>query len=178
MTTYPLPGDFGILIHRHGGWVEHLAEWAISWGTDSPATHAFIAIGNGQIIEAVHHVQVSPASEYEGIVWSSGRLPPHLVPTSGQREAIVRACHSYVGEGYNVLDLVAIALAQKRLGGEVDSDDWAARRLNDDHHLICSQLVSAAYLKAGITLCPGKLAGLVSPGDLLSLLWLAPATAA
>lgn len=176
MTTHPLPGDFGLLTTRqaHTSPLDRFAEWAICWGTGSPAFHAVLYCGDGQIVEAVRHVQVSPVTRYTGIVWSSGRLPKHLVPSSQQREQIIAAADSYVGEGYNVLDIIAIGLAQKRLGGEMDSDDWVARRLNDDKRLICSQLVSAAWLRAGIALVPGKLSGLVSPGDLLSLLWPSP----
>jgi hypothetical protein len=170
MTTHPLPGDFGLLTRQHGPFLDRLAEWAISFGTGSPATHAFIYVGDGQIIEAVRHVQVTPATAYTGITWSSGRLPAGLVPDRAQRTRIVTACLSYVGESYNLLDIAAIALAQRRLGREVDSDDWIARRLSDDGRLICSQLVAAAYTRAGITLCPGKLAGLTSPGDLYNLL--------
>ena len=172
MTLYPLPGDFGLLTthQAHTSLLDRFAEWAICFGTASKAFHAFIYTGNDQIIEAVRHVQVSPVSTYDNITWSSGWLPAHLVPSDAQRQAIVAAARSYVGEGYNIVDILAIALAQKHLGGEVDSDDWIARRLNDDGRLICSQLVSAAYTKAGIALCPGKLAGLVSPGNLLDLL--------
>lgn len=170
MTVSPLPGDFGIVTHQHGPWTNRLAEWAISWGTQSPATHALIYAGNGQIVEAVRHVRVSPAATYRQLTWSAGHLPPHLVPSDQQRREIVTAARSYVGESYNVLDLIAIALAQRRLGREIDSDDWIARRLDNDGMKICSQLVSAAYTAAGIELCPGKLAALVSPGDLYNLL--------
>lgn len=87
-----------------------------------------------------------------------------------QRAAIVKAAYSYVGEQYNALDIVAIALAQARLGHVVDGDEWWVKRLSDDHMPICSQLVVNADRMAGIDLAPGKLSGLVSPGDLGKLL--------
>jgi uncharacterized protein YycO len=162
----PRPGDFGVTGMPGRSWPDRIAEAAIRWGTDSSASHAFIYAGGGQIVEAVRHVRVSPAASYTGITWSAGRLGG-CDPTDAQRERIVSAALSHVGESYNVLDIIAIALAQRRLGHVVDGDEWWARRLSDDGHLICSQLVDAAYLAAGISLFPGRLPGLVSPGDLL-----------
>lgn len=171
--SYPLPGDFGLLTTRqkHTSFEDHIAEWAISWGTDSPAFHAFVCVGSGQIVEAVRHVQVSEASCYENITWCSGRLPANLVPSSEEREEICAVARSYVGEKYGILDIVAIALAQKRLGRTVDGDEWWVKRLSDEQNMkICSQLVAMCYQRAGITLVPGRLPGLISPGDLYSLL--------
>ena len=168
--TVPQPGDFGVVNHRGGGLLNRIAEWAIEFGTQAPVDHAFIYVGHGEIVEAVRHVRVSPASNYPGTIWSTGRLPGHLTPTATERAAIIAAALSYVGESYNVLDILAIALAQRRLGRPVNGDEWWVKRLSNDGSLICSQLVSAAYAKAGIELCPGKLAGLISPGDLYGLL--------
>ena len=171
--SYPLPGDFGLLTTRqkHTSLVDHFAEWAISWGTDSPAFHAFVYVGDGKIIEAVRDVRVSDASSYENITWCSGRLPAHLVPSAEEREKIVRACYSYVGQSYGYLDIVAIALAQKRLGREVDGDEWWVKRLAADRHIkICSWLVAAAWLAGSVMLVPNRPPALVSPGNLLALL--------
>ena len=166
----PLLGDFG-LVHTAGGkWLDHVAQGLIEFGTDSPYCHAFVYVGNGQVVEAIRHVTVSPASDYQDIQWSTGRLAPQYTPTPLQRKQIAMAAMSYVGEKYNILDIVAIALAQARMGHEVDGDEWWVRRLSDDHLMICSQLVTNAYRAAGIPLFPGRLSGLISPGDLGGLL--------
>jgi uncharacterized protein YycO len=162
----PLLGDFGLVHRANGGWIDHVAQDLIEWGTGSNYCHAFVYVGNGQIVEAVRHVQVAPVTNYADIQWSTGRLGPDLTPDQDQRRAIARAAMSYVGESYNILDIVAIALAQARLGGTVDGDEWWVKRLSDDHMQICSQLVVNAYRAAGLDLYPGKLSGLVSPGDL------------
>lgn len=166
----PLPGDFGLVQHTPGTWIDHIACDLIRFGTDSPFCHAFVYVGGGRIVEAVRHVQLAEASDYEDITWSTGRLGPQLTPTPAQRQLIVKAAMGYVGERYNALDIVAIALAQARMGHEVDGDEWWVKRLSDDHMQICSQLVVNAGRMAGLDLAPGKLSGLVSPGDLGRLL--------
>lgn len=169
MAVQPLLGDYGLVHRANGGKLDRIAEDLIEFGTDSPYCHAFVYVGNGQIVEAVRHVKVSPVTDYQDITWSTGRLGPDQTPSGAQRTLIARAAMSYVGESYNILDIVAIALAQKRLGHVVDGDEWWVKRLSDDHMMICSQLVTNAWIAAGIELFPGVLPGLVSPGDLGSL---------
>jgi hypothetical protein len=166
----PLIGDFGLVHRANGKWLDRIAQDAIEWGTDSPYCHAFVYVGNGQLVEAVRHVQVAPVTNYQDIVWSTGKLGPDHTPTQVQRQAIARAAMSFVGESYNILDIVAIAFAQARLGHVVDGDEWWVKRLSDDHMQICSQLVVNAWRLGGIDLAPGRLSGLVSPGDLGHLL--------
>jgi uncharacterized protein YycO len=168
--TVPLLGDFGLVGKHPGSWLDHAAQDLISFGTDSPFVHAFVYVGNGQIVEAVRHVKVSPVTAYHDITWSTGRLAPELTPNQAQRMVIAKAAMSYVGQAYNLLDILAIALAQPRLGRQVDGDEWWVKRLSDDHMQICSQLVVNAYRMAGVDLVPGTLSGLVSPGDLGGLL--------
>lgn len=169
MSVTPLIADFGLVRHTPGNWLDHVACDLIKWGTDSPYCHAVLYVGNGRIVEAVRHVQVADASNYADIEWSTGRLAPELTPSPAQRQQIVLAAMSYVGESYNALDIVAIALAQARLGHLVDGDEWWVKRLSDDHMQMCSQLVVNGYRMGQIDLAPGKLSGLVSPGDLGSL---------
>lgn len=166
----PLLGDFGLVHRANGGWRDRVAQDLIEWGTKSKYCHAFVYVGSGQIVEAVRHVQVAPVTEYQDITWSTGLLGPEHTPTQVQRAAIAKAAMSYVGQAYNILDIVAIALAQKRLGRTVDGDEWWVKRLSDDHMQICSQLVTNAYRMGGIDLFPGTLSGLVSPGSLGGLL--------
>lgn len=177
MTVTPLPGDFGVVATR-GPLLDRLAAWAIRWGTDSPVNHAFIYTGDGRIVEAVRHVQLGYTDEYDDIIWSTGRLPAELTPSTSQREEIVSSALGMCGDKYNVWDIVAIGLAQKRLGHTVNDRTWWAKRLNADGREICSQAVDKAYLAAGLHLFDdGRLAGLVSPGDLYKLLLPAPIAA-
>lgn len=166
----PLVGDFGLVGKHPGSWLDHAAQDLISFGTDSRFVHAFVYVGNGRIVEAIRHVTVSPVTDYQDITWSTGRLAPEHTPSQLQRMAIARAAMSCVGQSYNLLDILAIALAQPRLGRQVDGDEWWVKRLSDDHMPICSQLVVNANRMAGLDLFPGTLAGLVSPGDLGGLL--------
>ena len=130
------------------------------------SVHAFVYVGNGRIVEAIRHVALSPVDDYTDITWSTGRLGPQYTPTPLQRKQIAMVAMSYVGEKYNILDIAAIALAQARAGHMIDGDEWWVKRLSDDHMSICSQLVVNAYRASGIDLFPGRLSGLISPGDL------------
>ena len=72
---------------------------------------------------------------------------------------------------YGWVDIACIAFAQRRTGHLIDDDDPIARRISNMHYLICSQLVDASYLAAGLHLFPdGRLPGLVSPGNLYDLI--------
>lgn len=169
-AVQPEYGDFGVVATK-GKLLDRIAARLIRWDTDSPVNHAFIYIGGGQIIEAANTVRVGWAAEYEDILWSTGRLPAELTPTDRQRDAIVNAAAYMLGERYNWLDIVAIGLAQKRLGQLVDDRTWWAKRLSKDGREICSQLVDDAYNQAGVHLFQdGRLPGLVSPGDLYRLI--------
>lgn len=164
-VTEPSLGDIG-LVHKAGsGFVNLMTSHIIEYGTNSPVCHAFIYRGDNQIVEAVGHVRVGSVDEYQDIIWLS--LPAPLNPNA--MKMVVAAADSYVGEKYNLIDILAIALAQPRLGTLVNSNEWWAKRLSNDHMQICSQLVVNAYRAAGIDLFPGMLSGLISPGDLYRL---------
>ena len=168
--TGPELGDFG-LVSTRGPLLDRLVADAIRLDTDSPVNHAFIYAGNGHIIEAVRRVKIDCVDQYQDITWSTGRLPKNLTPTPIQRGAIVRAANAMVGDPYNILDIAAIGLAQRRMGRLVGDHTWWAKRLSAGHREICSQLVDKAYFAAGIHLfTDGRLSGLVSPGDLWGLL--------
>jgi hypothetical protein len=160
----PLIGSVGLVATHGGGLFDKIAGAAIRWGTNSPVNHAFMYVGDGEIIEAVATVKLSPVTEYENITW----IDP-IGMTTAQGQAAVKYCRDSLGEHYNAIDIVAIALAQRRLGGTVDGDEWWVKRLSDDHMEICSQLVTNAWRVTGIDPFPGKLSGLVSPGDLYNL---------
>lgn len=176
MTVTPQPGDY--LVTKTGGpWYDRLAAKLIRFDTNSPVNHAAVAVGptethpEGAIIEArPGGAGYNSIGAYPGATWSTGRLPEALTPTDEQRRKIVACATTFIGTPYSWLDIVAIGLAQKRLGKVVDGDEWWVKRVSGDGHLICSQLVSEAWREAGIALIPGRLDGLVSPGDLYDLL--------
>ena len=169
MTTEPQPGDF--FVTKTGGpWLDRTAAWAIRWGTDSPVNHAGLYVGNGVIVEAISKVKYGSVDEYPDAIWSTGRLPVHLTPNAEQRKLIVNRAHDLIGRKYSWLDIIAIGLAQRRLGATVNSRTWWARRVSNDGHLICSQAVDLEYQAGSIALFQGRLPGLVSPQDLYELL--------
>jgi hypothetical protein len=80
-----------------------------------------------------------------------------------------------LGDHYNVVDILAIGIAQPRIDPDrlaqwSEHPPWYIKRLNSDGREICSQAIAVAYAKAGIQLIPGRPACLVSPGDLNNIL--------
>lgn len=185
MNVKPQPGDFGLVASMQGPWYDRAFARAIDWDTRSKVHHAFGYTGpgpNGDIIEAVRRVSYGWSDAYDDVIWSTGRLPAHLTPNDDQRQEIVAALRDMLGDRYNLVDILAIGIAQPRIDpdrlAEWDAKPpWYIRRLNDDHREICSQAVAKAYAAAGIELIPGRPACLVSPGDLLNVLLPAPVAA-
>lgn len=157
----PRIGDFGVV--ATGGTAARL----IRWGTDSPVNHAFVYVGAGRIVEAEPDgAAVASASKYgDRPVWSDG---VELGLNTTARLKIAHAALTLVGTPYSWLDIVAITLAQPRLGSHEHVAAWISRHSSG---LICSQLVDVAYQRAGVVLFDdGRLPGLVSPGDLYDLI--------
>ena len=120
----------------------------------------------------------TPIDGYLGdnTIWSDGY---GLTTPSLQRPAITAAAEQLVGTPYGWGDIVAIALAQKRLGKwrrldaekPLEQQPWWVRRLARTDRLICSELVDEAWFLAGAHLyADGRPRGMVSPGDLGRLL--------
>jgi hypothetical protein len=170
MPVTPLLGDWGLIRQMQGPWYDRVFADLIDWDTGSEFHHVVVNIGNGKIVEAVRTVRIDFADQYDEIVWCTGRLPKHLTPTPAQRTTIVGAALGMVGDKYNTVDILAIALAQKRLGRAVDGDEWWVKRLSADGRKICSQVADEAWKAAGLDMFPGRLPGLVSPGDMGRLL--------
>lgn len=174
----PRPGDF-FATATAGRWYDRFFAFVIKWFTarrvkagwvNAKVNHAGLLVAPGVIVEAVGKVKYGSPDEYPGAVWSTGRLPAALTPTSEQRGLIVSAAYGMIDDGYNWLDLLAVGLAQDRMDDIVTSKTWWARRLNARKSAICSEVVVRAYLAAGIDLAPGRLPALVSPEDLDALL--------
>jgi len=151
-VSTPLPGDFGLVR------TPDLMGALIRLGTRSPANHAFIYVGAGNIVEAAPGgARVRSVAEYgDRVRWSSIALTP------AQRVLVVDAARSLVGRPYGFLDIAALALASFGL-----PTGWVERRVARCTGLICSQLVALAYEAAGIELSPGDTPATTTPADLL-----------
>lgn len=158
-----IPGTVGIVL-RQKPWWRHLGELIVSWGSRSPAVHAFVVVSkDGLIIEAQPQgACTGHASDYPTAVYSTWVL------TTEQQQAIVAAAYSLVGTPYNWLDDLALGLT-RRFGWHLPQ--FVLRRVASPDHLQCAQLVDLAYAKAGIILfADGRPGGDVTPGDLLGLI--------
>ncbi|MGZ4556081.1 MAG: hypothetical protein ACXVXZ_10125 [Mycobacteriaceae bacterium] len=150
-------GAFGV--SATSGW----KAWVIRAVTRSAVNHAFVYVGNGQIVEAnPSGAAVGNVDEYPHAIWS------HMTLTTQQRHAIANAADTLVGTPYSWVDDACIGLADL-FGWHVPEPVRA--RLSRRSRLMCSQLVDVAYSKAGVHLFPdGRIPGDVSPGDLLHLI--------
>lgn len=149
----PRPGDFGVV--KTDGFIGLL----IRVGTTSRWNHAFIYIGEGNIVEAnPTGVEISPVTKYPHIAWNH-----HEEIDDQSRGKIVQLAKAEVGKPYAFIDIAALAL--RILGLRFVSDNWLWRKLASKRSWFCSELVSGCYRKAGITLV-NKKDDLVTPGDL------------
>lgn len=167
MLPEPLPGDFFVTA-TYGSKLDRFLAFLIRWGTNSPYNHAGVYLGDNVIMEAQPGgARTNDITAYPDAVWSTGHIPL----TDHDREHIVFHAKLERGVQYSWLDIVAITLAQKRLGGRVNSKSWFAKRISSSKTLICSELVDRVYNLSDIHLFrDGRLSGLVSPGDLGRLL--------
>lgn len=166
VTITPLPGDFGLCRIPGGvGLLIRFGQWLTGGGL-ACYEHAFVYVGDGRIVEAEPGgAREADLAEYAGqtILWSTGRIPL----TDVQRQAIVSAARRYIGVPYSFLDYVAIAAHRWHLPG----GRWLRRYVATTRHMLCSQLVDAAYADAGVQLFPdGRWPGWVRPSDLASLI--------
>jgi cell wall-associated NlpC family hydrolase len=162
-ATDPEPGDFAVVsVGGTPGRLIGLGERLNGAAAFSEYQHAFIYVGNGQVVQAepagAAYASVSPHTK---TLWSSGRIPL----TASQRSAISRAARGYVGTPYSALDYLAIALHHwhlpiPHLRGYIASTG----------HMICSQLVDRCYQDAGVQLfADERWNGYVTPADLARL---------
>lgn len=173
-----------------GNWYNRLFAEAISWCTavktptkrswktlwrsytwvESPINHTGGYIGNGEIVQAARVVEFSSADEYSEATWIT--LPENLRPTKAQQERIAQFWMAQRGKKYNWIDILTVGLAQKRFGSFLHwISKWPVeKRLSSGSTFMCSQLMDAGYLAAGIDLFPdSRPDGLVSPEDLREL---------
>ena len=165
MNKEPLIGDFGVSKSNS------LLSWVIRIGTWSSASHAFVYVGDGLVLEAMPTgARLSPVENCSNPVWAEGRY----IPDIDTGEEIAHQARKLVGTPYGWTDILAILLAQLHLFDRTKPESaqpWYIRRTMSTNALICSELVDYAYYLAGVHLFDdGRCPGLVTPGDLARLI--------
>ncbi len=152
-----LPGSYGV---SHGAGI---TGELIRHATESWAGHAFVYVGNGQIVEAAPPVaRVVPAASHPDAVWSVRYLL-----TDAQRDAIVARAHALVGCPYDYPAYVGFALEVMKIRSGAELDPV----FKDDHWRVCSALVADCYQYAGLHLEAGlPYPNLISPADLYNII--------
>ena len=152
-----LPGCFGV---SHGSGI---TGELIRHATESWAGHAFVYVGNGQIIEAAPPVaKVSSAASHPDAVWNV-RYPL----ANDQRDAIVARAHALVGTPYDYPAYVGFALEVLKIRSGTELNPV----FREDHWRVCSALVADCYTYAGLHLEAGlEYPNLISPADLYNII--------
>lgn len=159
----PRPGDFALTrISGFTGRAIAAGQWMI--GDGSPAQHAMVYVGDGQVVQAMPSgaelIDLEDAND--PVVWSTWRIPL----TADQRAMISAHAVGLVGTPYSFLDYASIGLAHFRV-----RPAWVREYVANSGHMICSQLVDEVYLRAGVHLFnDGRIPGDVTPGDLWRLI--------
>ena len=142
-TIKPIAGDFGLTqIAGTTGKLIRIGQWLNGDGFAN-YEHAFIYIGNDQIVEAEPGgARIAKLSKYQSdsIHWSTG----HFSLTENQRTQIVHAAIGYLGVPYSFLDYAS--LAARRLDIPVPG---LHSYIKSTKHMICSQLVDQCYQDVG-----------------------------
>lgn len=156
MITFPRPGCYGV-VKTHG-----FVPFIIRLLTRSKFDHAFVVINAaGDIVEAEPEAaRVGNIGAYAGlpILVNSGEPM-----TNAQRDAVIAAACGYIGTPYAFLDIIRLALASLGIRWR-----WLTTEADVENAMVCSTLVAAAGLKAGLTgwLCEEAAPSLVRPADL------------
>jgi uncharacterized protein YycO len=151
-----LPGCFGV---SHGAGI---TGELIRHATESWAGHAFVYVGNGQIVEAAPPAaRVSPAASHPDAVWNA-RFPL----TGAQRDKICARARALVGCPYDYPAYVGFALKLLKISNGTELDPV----FKADHWRVCSALVADCYAYAGINLAGLKDPNLISPADLYNII--------
>lgn len=160
-SAYPAVGQFGLTrIPGVTGLLVDAGQRIV--GSGSHYTHAFIYIGNWEVVQAEPGgARRRPLADVLGgrpAVYSDFAL------SDAERESIVDHAIGMVGTPYSFLDYAAIGAA--RLLHTKALENY----VGDTGHMICSQLVDEAFACAGIELFPDRIPGDVAPGDLARLI--------
>ena len=153
MTYQPQLGDYGCVS------TSSFIGFLIQLGTMTKYNHAFIYVGNNQIIEAMPGgVRLSPVSKYENIAWNR-----HEEIADAQRDLIVKEALTHLGNKYSFIDYLAIIM---RMTGFM-APYWLTNRLAKSSNTICSELVARVYRKIGLTIEGDKPDYYITPSDLI-----------
>ena len=163
------PGDFGVCLLPKKNWFKEFVISLISWGTHSPAYHAYIVDGQLAIVEAEPGgARIGAIDEYTSAAWWTGHL------TDAERQVVNAAALSFVGAPYGWYADAAIGVHDAL---RIPIPQFVWRWLSDGHPIECAQLVDAAELKGGIHLfSDGRKPGQVSPASLYDLIQNRPVT--
>ena len=161
----PLPGDFGVTrMAGDVGKAIRFGEWLNGDGW-ADVEHAVLYVDDGLLIEAEPGgARLAPWDKYgDAITWSTERFA--MTPT--QRFDVVTIGREFEHVPYSFADYAAIAAHRLHLPGSRLLRGYVA----STKHLICSQLVDAAYALAGVHLFDdGRWPGYVTPSELAGLL--------
>lgn len=140
-----------------------LAGELIRHATESWAGHAFVYIGNGQIVEGWPPVaRIATADSHPDAVFNAKEAL-----TDDQQLQIVARAQALVGTPYDWPAYVGFALEILKLQSETTLDEV----LRQDHWRVCSALVADCYAYAGITIDTAlHNPNLVTPADLYNRL--------
>jgi uncharacterized protein YycO len=152
-----LPGTYGV---SHGAGI---TGELIRHATESWAGHAFVYVGNGQIIEAAPpYARAASANSHPDAVWNV-RYPL----TDTERDSIVARAHALVGCPYDYPAYIGFALEVLKIRNGAQ----LAPVFQQDHWRVCSALVADCYEFAGLDLAKDlKYPNLISPADLYNLI--------
>lgn len=156
MIPFPEPGRYFVVKTR--GFVPF---W-IRLLTRSRYDHAGIIVNTaGDTVEA------EPTGALIGNIGAYAGLPL-LVDTAesmtdAQRDAVIAAARGYINTPYAFLDIVRLALASLGIRWR-----WLTAEADAENAMVCSTLVAAVGLKAGLVgwLCGEAAPSLVRPADL------------
>jgi cell wall-associated NlpC family hydrolase len=167
LMANPLPGDFACVPIAGGvGRLIRYAQWLDGTGRGD-YQHAFIYMGNSQIIEAApggarrRDLGIAPR-DVRGALWSSGIISL----TDKQRDMVCLWAEGYLGTPYSFLDYWA--LTARRLG--FPEEGALQQYIATSRHMICSQYVAQCYYQSGTKLFPGRWTGYDTPMDLANVL--------
>lgn len=150
----PQAGDYGC-VQTNG-----IVGFLIQLGTLTKYNHAFIYLGDGEIIEATprHGVIISPVTNYKNIAWNM-----HEPKTDEQREALVVQALTHLGDRYSFLAFLAIAMRILH----VRSPKWLCVHLDKSKNEICSELVARDYRACEFAVEGQRPDYYISPSDLI-----------
>jgi cell wall-associated NlpC family hydrolase len=131
----------------------------IRHATESWAGHAFVYVGDGQIVQGEPPcARISPAASHPDAIWNAREQL-----TDAQREVIVARAHALIGCPYDYPAYIGFTLELLKLGSGTELDSV----FREDSWRVCSALVADCYARAGIHLEAGlKYPNLISPADL------------